>query len=529
MTGPNRLFPFTEPREAVNWCVIGLALALVVFFDLQSNFPLADEAFRRWTLERAIQGHGLSLQGFSPDIPQMIAAAPLALLRIEPRFWRLTGIPFLLLGAVFTARTARHMGADRFWSSVAAATAVTSPITLSLATGMMTETASIGLFAAATYFAVTWVADGTGRTWCLVFCFLAVLERQQALLLLPAVAAGLLLLGGGRWRNRTDLTVFIGTALAIGAAFAVPWYFRHEIRLAPSGFEINDPILNGIFVIEYLPVMLAFLCLPLAAGLWRSEPGETKQAGRWQLVVLGVLGMAIALSLIRTFAWNLQIFPGLVLSAFGLGSIFQHGYQYKAAVLPTPVFLGLEALTLGVAVVLFGKRRAIWSPRLLGAPGTVLLLAGLSQVVLMILTKQAFDRYYVMVALPIIPMLAAVATRTNPQSRLAQRWAVGALATGVLFFAVGEQDYISWELAMDRVATVAYTLAPPGEVYAGHEEEGIHVDLPRAEGLPVAPLAAHPRVSVEFVPDRRHAFACYTSVASGCLGIRKDGNLLSPP
>jgi len=511
----------------VPWGLVAMALVLVAIFDVQSNFPLADEVFRRWTLQRAIDGYGVTLQGFSPDIPQMLAAAPLALLHAEPRFWRLTGIPFLILGAVFTARTATRFGADKFWAAVAAATVVCSPITLSLATGMMTETASVGLFAAAVYFAVRWVADGRGRGWCLAFCFIAVLERQQAVLLVPAVASGLLLAGRGRWRNRVDMAVFAAAAGAIAVAIAVPWFVRHTIFLAPTGFEISNPVVNGIFVVAYLPVMLAFFSVPLAAGLWSRDPGESRKAGRWQLIPVALLTLAVMLSLVRTFIWHFQIFPGLILSAFGLGSIFQHGYEFKPALLPPPIFLGLELLTVLVAGVLMARRRAIWSPSHLGPPGTVVVLAGLSQIILMILTRQAFDRYYLMVALPIVPLLCGRASRANESLRHGHIWAMGALALGVTFFAVGEQDYIAWELAMDKVANVAYTLVAPGEVYAGHEEEGIHVSLPRSEGRPVAELSTHPRASVEFVPRSKYAFACYESIAPGCLGIRLDGRLLA--
>jgi hypothetical protein len=244
---------------------------------------------------------------------------------------------------------------------------------------------------------------------------------------------------------------------------------------------------------------------------------------------VSLVGVAIVLSVLRTALWNLQVFPGLVLSAFGLGSIFQHGYELKPPVLPLPLFLALEVLTLAVAWLLLGRRRAIWSPRLLGAPGTLLVLAGLSQIVLMILTRQAFDRYYVMVVAPIVPVLAAVASNARGSSQLGRAWAIALLFLGVVFFAVGEQDYIAWELAMDRVATVAYTLVPPREVYAGHEEEGIHVDLPKAEGLPVGELSTSPRASVEFVSSTKYAFACYQSIAPGCLGIRLDGKLLPAP
>jgi hypothetical protein len=513
----------------IPWGVLALALALVAYFDLQTNFPLVDEVFRRWTLQRAIDGYGLSLQGFSPNIPQMIAAGPLAMLHVEPKFWRLTGLPFLLLAAVFIDKTATRLGADRFWAGVAAAVVVASPITLSLATGIMTETVFLGLFAAATYFAVTWVADGKGRKWCLLFCFLAILQRQQALLLLPAVAVGLLMVGGGRWRNRVDIAVFVGAAITIAGGFAIPWYFRHSVQFAPGGFEIDNPVLNGIFVVEYLPVMLAFFCLPLAVGLWSVDRGERRRAGKWQLVAVAVVAVGIVLSVLRTVLWNMQIFPGLVLSAFGLGSIFQHGYDLKPPVLPLPLFLGLEALTLLVAWLLLGRRRALWSPRLLGAPATLLVLAGLSQIVLMILTRQAFDRYYLMVVAPIVPVLAAVASASRGSSHVSRAWALGLLSLGVVFFAVGEQDYIAWELAMDRVANVAYTLVPPAEVYAGHEEEGIHVDLPKAEGRFVGELSLNPRASVEFVPHSKYAFACYQSIAPGCLGIRLDGNLLPAP
>src|SRR6202022_3465421 len=91
-----------DRRSAVPIAIALLAIAAVAYFDLQTNLTIVDEYARRWTIQRIADGHGLVFWGSSPNLVQIASALPLALLHLEPRFWRLAGLPFLMAGALFS-------------------------------------------------------------------------------------------------------------------------------------------------------------------------------------------------------------------------------------------------------------------------------------------------------------------------------------------------------------------------------------------------------------------------------------------
>jgi hypothetical protein len=109
---PTRLTWLPVAIEAV-------AVLLIVYFDLQTNLSFNDDYARRWTLERMAAGKGLALWGPNPGLVQLAASAPLALSRLESRFWRLGAVRFLVLGMVASWRVALRLGADQFWAAIA--------------------------------------------------------------------------------------------------------------------------------------------------------------------------------------------------------------------------------------------------------------------------------------------------------------------------------------------------------------------------------------------------------------------------
>jgi hypothetical protein len=54
--------------EVACWLLIAVAIALVGFFDVQSNVTMVDEYARRWTIEQLVAGRGIQLWGTSPNL-----------------------------------------------------------------------------------------------------------------------------------------------------------------------------------------------------------------------------------------------------------------------------------------------------------------------------------------------------------------------------------------------------------------------------------------------------------------------------
>jgi len=87
-------------------------------FDLRSNLPLHDELMYRWTVNHLVSGHGLKLwpQLLPLSLVQVFLSAGCSVLHIDPRWQRLTMLPFLLMTVVAVRGIARRLGADPFWA-----------------------------------------------------------------------------------------------------------------------------------------------------------------------------------------------------------------------------------------------------------------------------------------------------------------------------------------------------------------------------------------------------------------------------
>src|SRR5258708_36711119 len=98
-----------------------VALALVAYFDLQTNLAFNDEYARRWTIQRFLDGHGVALWGTNPGLIQLAASGLIAITHSEPRFWRLAVLPFLALAGYFSWRIGRRLRGVRLWAATHAA------------------------------------------------------------------------------------------------------------------------------------------------------------------------------------------------------------------------------------------------------------------------------------------------------------------------------------------------------------------------------------------------------------------------
>jgi hypothetical protein len=493
-----------------------LALALVVYFDLQTNLSFNDEYARRWTIQRFMDGHGLALWGANPGLVQLLGAGLIALTHAEPRFWRLAVVPLLAFGGYFCWLIARRLGADRFWSATAAAVVVAGPITLSLANNLATEPAFLGLFLGAAWFALRWILDGRGMWWCVLMSALATLQRPQAAGLVLGVSLGLWLARKSRKVAISELGALLALWLGVFAAYEIPDRIFRGIDTPGTGPLTQISQLSiAVGNLVSLPVMLGMLLLPFAVGMLQRAAGERHKLSRAEMIPVAIAfaGLVGAGKLIVPLHGG--ILPGITLGTWGLGPPTLVGT--KTALFPFPLLLAFELLALAAAMVILIWRRRAWEPRLLGTGGVVLTVFAISQFLPLLAYPGFFDRYFVMIAAPLVPLLAAMASASDRRPRLSMGWAMALLIVGLGAYAVGQQDYTSWETARDVAARLAYAEAPPYEVQAGYEEVAQHVWIPAADD-PTLPRDVDQRPMIYLVfanSDDRRPGASYSSLAPG--------------
>jgi hypothetical protein len=509
-----------DRRSVLPWALAGAGILLVGYFDLQTNFPFLDEYARRWTIQRLADGHGLVFWGSSPNLVELAVAMPLALLHTEPRFFRLAGLPFLAMGAVFSWLIARRLGADRFWSATAAAVVVVSPIGLALATGIMTETAFIALLLAATWFSLRWVSEGKGIGWAIAFAVLATLQREQGIGVAITITLGLLLLRGDRAVTRRDWLGLAALWLVSLAALVSVQVYR---RLGPTTFgevaPATSPVVSVVVAIAALVIIGAFVLLPFAVAMLPRPVPERAARGRIEILPVVMAAFALSFAGVGYAMLNVPFFIGYMWGAKGLSISREAG---KPDLLPLALFVLVEALTVITVVILLVWRRRAWRLSIIGAAGGVLVVAALVQFSAIIVTGQVFDRYYLPVLAPVIPLMAALACRSSPRTWGAA-WATATLAASLGLYVVGEQDFQAWIGARDQAAQAAYAQAQPSEVQAGFEETALHIWIPAVEnpgaGLPQQ-VSSHPRLAlISAGPDDPRPGFSYSSIAPGKIVI----------
>ena len=516
--------------------VLGLlAMAAVAYFDLQTNVLFNDEYGRRWTIEHLASGHGLSLWGTNTGLVQILVALPLGWLHLEPRFFRLTGLPFLVLCFYFSARLANRLGADGFWSAVGGFVVAAAPLTLSVATGLMNETVFLGLLMGACWFGVSWVEEGRGRLWAIGYVLLATLQRQQGAALVPFIAIALLVTRPRASRKR-DMVALAGLSAGALLAVKLPSGFHtvtgigHTVADVPAGALPGGGALLGralvhlaypVFDLVTLPAILGLVAMPFLVALWPRFESERRRTGRLDLLpfALGVFGVLGSLKLIISF--GASIFPGNVFGIWGLGPTTLP--NDKPNLFPVALWVALEALTTATYVVLLLRRRRAWHPQHLGGTGVLLLGLAVSQLLPVLVYQGAFDRYFLAVLAPLAPVLAVLASRGAGRAGLARPWAVGAMAAGLLIYVAGQQDYQAWVVARDTAARGLYAQYPADQVYSGVEPIEEHVWLPAADdqtGTKPKDVRSQPAVALEFAPlgDSRPGVS-YWSLAPGRIVI----------
>ena len=264
------------------------------------------------------------------------------------------------------------------------------------------------------------------------------------------------------------------------------------------------PAILGLALIPFL-VALAFR--PVAPG--RESAWSVASVG---LGVVGAIGCLVDLSQFG------MIFTGNVLSPLGFTAILSGA---KPPIFPGPVFKALEVAAVTTFVLLFILRRRWWNPRALGPEAMLLVLIAASQILpLVVVPWFVYDRYYLALIAPLVPVIAAVAARARHQD-VAKTWAAAAIASGLMLYVIGEQDYLAWQAARDRAALLAYAAAPRDQVQAGFEANGVYVALPSYDRSGHADLFAtlgpvYPQITLLFASasDPRPGVS-YSSLAPG--------------
>jgi len=499
-------------------------LAALTIFDLSPPLAFNDDWMYSWSVRQLVAGHGLHSfpESTALALVQVLWGAAFSLGHADQRLLRLSVVPLVFLTGWCTYQLARRLGADRFWSLVAGAALLASPLFMANATTFMSDNVYVGLMMAVALTGVAWISSGRWRWLCVALLVLAPLQRQVGIALIPALTLGLLLWKRPTW-GRSD-------SLALAAIWTLP----AAALLAAGRLVVSEPLysvvgpsqLNPWHAIFPLPAMLGLALIPFGAALAFRPKAPTLPSPRggwknaesgWSLAWAG-LGVVGAVGCLVDLAQFGMTFPGNVLSSLGFTAILSGS---KPPIFPGPVFRVLEIAAVATFVLLLVLRRRSWTPRGLGPDGVVLVLISASQF-LPLLAVQLFiyDRYFLAVAAPLIPVIAAAAARANYQGA-ARAWATAAIAGGLLLYVVGEQDYLAWQAARDRAALLAYQTTPPDQVQAGFEANAVYVELPRYERTGHADLFAilgptNPKITLLFASasDPRPGVS-YWSLAPG--------------
>ena len=495
-------------------CLAGTALVALVVYDLSFPLALNDDWMYRWSVQQLVAGHGLRVfpESTALAIPQVVWGAIFSLGHPDLRLLRLSVVPIVGSTAWICYLLARRLGADRFWAAVAGATLLAMPLFMTNATTFMTDNVFVGIVMAVALTSLAWVNDGKWRWLCVALLVLAPLERQVGLALIPAVTLGLAMWRRAAWA-RSDT-----------AALVAIWVFPVGALVAASRLVIRQPLYSPMDLFQLqvdhavfpLAAMLGLGLIPFGAALAFRPRMPGRESG-WSLACAGI-GVLGAIGCLVDLARFGMIFPGNVFSPLGFAAILPGS---KPPIFPGLVFQVVEIAAVITLAMLFIVRRRWWTPSRLVPDGVLLILISASQF-LPLLAVQIFvyDRYYLPVIAPLVPLMASVAN-AGLRQRLARSWAALALAGGLAMYVIGEQDYLAWQAARDQAARLAYQTAPRDQVQAGFEANAVYVELPNLERTGRADLFAilgpeHPQITLRFAPasDPRPGVP-YDSLAPG--------------
>jgi len=523
------------------WAAGLLGLAALVFFDLGPNVASNDDWMFAWSVKQLVLGHGIvRVPDLAPlGLVQTFWAAAVTLGHIDYRLLRLSAVPFVLLAVYCTFRLSRNLGANQFWAAVAALSLLAAPIFLALATTFMSEVFYIGLFMAIALTGEQWVSRGRLAPLCVVLSGLCFLERQTAIYVPVAVTVGLLLATRQRGVTRRDWAYLAGMWLTVVGLLLI--VERAGMDQATSGRALSilqHPVFqNGFFSAMMLPGLLGLFCAPFMLGLvGRKSPAASmhespRPPNRRRRAIGVLLALVVADAMVLTVS-QIPTLPGDYFTFRGLGPA--HTAGIKPNLYPLWLLFSIEVVALAsVIALLLGGRGRTDAPKRSAGVNFLVVLGALQLIPLAF--GPILDRYYLPALVPILPVLARLASSREARFAAGARaWAIGAMIAGIAIYAVGEQDYQAWNLARDTAAKRAFASAPPSLVDGGFEVNGVYTELPdyeahgvprRAPELDPAKLPSvvgptHPRFRLMFAAanDPRDGVS-YNSLAPGRIVI----------
>jgi hypothetical protein len=499
-----------------------VAVGMLIYFDLGPALAFTDDWMYAWSVQQLSAGHGLRFvpENAAVALFQVLYGTAVTLGHPDQRLLRLAVVPAFLVAAWSLYAISRMIGADRFWSVAAAAGFMSTPLVFSLSASFMTDVVFAALLLAAAVMGVRWVSTGRGVGACLVLATLATLERQVGVLLGLALLAALL--KARRHRSVTPREWVGACVLLAVTTLAV----LAPLRLTGSAIQgaivtdlgSRDSILAPVLVASLVPTLGVFALPFLMALLQWSRP-----QGRAASISVGVIAVALV-ALVVLFA---NVYPsagsGNYFTDRGLGPTTVPGN--KVPLFPAPLWGAIEGLMVvaGTASLL-----SVWRHIRVRQPDPAhVFLAVLALLEYAVLFRlNSFDRYFLPVALPLVPIVAAAAS-ANRRGR-GHAWAIAVMLLGLGVSAIGEQDYQAWQVARAAAADQAYERVDPMLVDGGLEANGVHRDIPYFEktGLATGPLGytrnpavagpARPCIRLYFAaPDPLGPGVAYRSIASG--------------
>jgi hypothetical protein len=357
---------------------------------------------------------------------------------------------------IFVGLIARDLGANRYWSVLAGAAMICNPLNLTLSTGMMTETTFLGLFAGAIWAGLRWIATGRSRWLCVVLTFLATLQRPQGVGVALVVVAGLLLFSHGRRHLLRDASVAVALVLLGVLALRLPDFLASISphlagpALTAGPAAVPAPSLGfGLFVLANFPAILGLTMLPMAAGLWGSSTKKS-QRGYWWILPAAVAVLALAFAAVFTLGpAGRPVFVGNMIGITGFGPPMLAGS--KVSPFPTAAFVVVAIMAIACYLLILLIRRDLWVLSRLGERGQLLVALSAFQLLFIMGHGQLFDRYYLAVILPLVPILA-VAVGATKRVRLAATWGIVVITGSLVAYIIGTQDYFAWQVARHQAA-----------------------------------------------------------------------------
>lgn len=505
-------------------------VAASVVFDFAPVPAINDDWLYSWDVRHLLATHALKL--FPDQEPlalfQVFWGALISLGRGDSALLRLSTLPFLVLAAYATWRLSRRMGAQKFWAAVTAAVVCTNPIVMYLATSFHTDVFYLGFAMAALWCSALWLEDGKARTAFVALSALATVERQVGAAL---VLIGLLVLVLRRRRGSgtgKDLVACLAAGAAGAGILVLPFITGLATPMMAGGrvrHGIESAVTAERAILTFGP-MLGLLALPFLAAAMTARLPRT---GRPSIIAIALGAAGIGGALIQLlYPAAYSMFFGDVWAASTLGREGMPGN--KPPVYPPILFNAVSVLAVACFASLLIWRARMWTMRNLTLLGGVLVAFAMTQLAGAAATDR-FDRYYIPIAIPLLPVIASSWSRAAT-SRSARGWALLSVGVAVAAYVIGEQDLMNWQAARDQLARDLYRTVSPLAVNAGYVPNALYAEIPyyeRTGRLPPRNLAgnlvlpwaavgpAQPRYIVCFAPPATAGGRMYRSLGAGSV------------